>query len=554
MNSTARLTRFILLDRWSMRLLIVVLALVASISGLAVPFYQKSFMEQQSLFHFFICTGLALVSFLCFQLTGFFGQRESLFSQRKISSTLYQHILALKPLTISHRTTGEMVSLYTSDIPSATMWLEQTLPYALTTAFPLILTPIFLNHVYHIPYLFSLGITLVLIAINIAMAYRQAVFFYQFKILAGERMGLVNEWIQNIKSLKSLSWIPGFENKIIKKRREETRNRVAMVTNGQIMNSISSTVTFWLNLLTLFFLLMFNASALTKFEILTLLWVMGIFLSRPLRQLPWFFTMMFDAWTSVRRLAEFLSLQNTESIVKRKTELSPSEALHVENLNLAVGGQMLLQNIHLKIYKKEVVALIGPVGSGKSLLLKSLMGETPFVADHVAMLGHSYLPQESFIMSATIRDNIVFDYDSDKSEGRAENSLKLAQFDIQQDRIQDGLDTLIGERGLNLSGGQKQRLNLSRLFYNPQPVMLLDDPFSAVDVGTEKDLITSVMTLRKSGHTFIVTTQRYSFLNHVDRILFLNEGKIEFNGSYQDFLKIEKYQDFLSGEENHATI
>lgn len=558
LRSTLQLTRFILLDRWPMRLLIVVLALVASISGLVVPFYQKSFMEQQSLLDFFICASLALVSFLCFQLTGYFGQRESLISQRKISSTLYQHILALKPLTTLHRTTGEMVSLYTSDIPSATMWLEQTLPYALTTAFPLILTPIFLNIIYHIPYAVSLGITLTLITINIGLAYRQSVFFYQFKILAGERMGLVNEWIQNIKGLKSLSWIPGFENKIIKKRREETHNRVAMVTNGQIMNSISSTVTFWLNLLTLLFLMMFNTGALTKYEILTLLWVMGIFLSRPLRQLPWFFTMMFDAWTSVRRLAEFLSLQNADSIVKKNTELAPSEALHVENLNLSVEGQTLLQSIHLKIYKKEIVALIGPVGSGKSLLLKSIMGETPFVADHIAMLPHSYLPQESFIMSATIRDNIVFDYDSTDQEGKALASLKLAQFDIDQDRIQDGLETLIGERGLNLSGGQKQRLNLSRLFYNPQPVLLLDDPFSAVDIGTEKDLITSVMTLRNQGHTFIVTTQRYSFLNHVDRVVFLDEGKIEFNGSYQDFLKIQKYQDFLSGtdngEEQHAPL
>ena len=88
-----------------------------------------------------------------------------------------------------------------------------------------------------------------------SMAYRQSIYFSRFKILAAERMGLVNEWIQNIKQLKILNWIEGFESRIIIKRKEETHNRIVMVTNGQIMNSFSSTVSFWLNLFCLVFLI-----------------------------------------------------------------------------------------------------------------------------------------------------------------------------------------------------------------------------------------------------------------------------------------------------------
>ena len=545
---------FILFDRLSVRIGIMLLAFCATLAGLAVPYYQRDFMQHLTTSPLLVCTVLALISFILMQMTNFLGQREALITQKALSEKLYHHILRLKPLTTSHKTVGEMVALYTTDIPSCTMWLEQTIPYALTTAFPLMLAPIFLNIVYHIPYSLTFGLIAVIVCVNLMLARRQSGFFYYFKILAGQRMGLVNEWIQNIRGLKSLNWIQGFESKIIKKRIEETNNRIAMVTNGQIMNSISSSVTFWLNLAILFYVTYAHNELIGQIDIIAVMWVMGVFLSKPLRQLPWFFTMMFDAWTSIRRTGDFFALQNLPyHIENEKAGLKPDESLVVENLNLIIENRTVLKNINLTVKKNEVVAVIGPIGSGKSVLFKSLMRETPFQAKRLDQLPHSYLPQEPFILSATLTENIILDYHVDEKDAevhapKAHAALKHAQFDIEHDRITNGLQTMIGERGLNISGGQKQRLNLARLFYNPLPLFLLDDPFSAVDVGTEKKLIDALFTLKNQGHSFLVITQRYEFLKHCDRIVYLEKGEIKFNGAYADFISETKYQKFIAGD------
>ena len=232
--------------------------------------------------------------------------------------------------------------------------------------------------------------------------------------------------------------------------------------------------------------------------------------------------------------------------------LDKSQCLRIRNLNLYLNNQPLLKNIHFEIKKNEIVGLIGPVGSGKSLLLKSLMKETPFVADQLSISNYSYLPQEPFILSATILENIIFDYSkvTDDNYKKSELSLQQAQFDIEKDRVKDGLKTIIGERGLNISGGQKQRLNLARLFYNPQPLFLLDDPFSAVDIGTEKKIIDVFLNLKNLGHSFLVVTQRYEFLKSCDRILFMDHGELLFNGSYADFIKQERFAQFIRGEDH----
>jgi len=556
MKSTRELIRFILTYRLSSRIIIIILALFATLAGIAVPYFQKEFTQTLSFEILFICTLLAFLSFILLQLTNFLGQREALLAQKVLSQSMYKHILHLKSLTTSDKTVGEMVSLYTTDIPSSTMWLEQTIPYALTTAFPLMIAPLFLKWIYQIPLSLTFGMIVVIIAINIFLARRQSLFFSQFKTLAGQRMGLVNEWIQNIKGLKSLNWVRGFENKIIKKRIEETNNRIAMVTNGQFMNSISSSITFWLNLAVLFFLAFIHQELIHEIDLLAIMWVMGIFLAKPLRQLPWFFTMMFDAWTSIKRLGDFFSLTNIDYKINNQSLIDSRNSLHIKNLSLHIYKNSVLKNISFDIFKGEVVALIGPVGSGKSILIKSIMKETPFEADEIYSTSYSYLPQEPFILSASILENITFDYEKANPESSQKSllSLKQAQFDIEKDRIANGLNTVIGERGLNISGGQKQRLNLARLFFNPQPLFLLDDPFSAVDVGTEKRLIDILMNYKKLGHSFLVVTQRYEFLKSCDRILFLENGTLTFNGTYQELIQIDRFASFIKGEEQKNEV
>ena len=549
MNSGNKtILRIIFLDRPHFRLLILFLSLLAAVLGLAVPYYQKNFLTNVDYSTLTICVGLSFAYMILNQLTLFVGQTESIQAQKKLAEILYRHNLGLKPLTLQKRSIGEIVSLYSVDIPSLTVWLEQSLPYGLTTLFPLILTPFFLALFYDLPLTFSLGLVFALVLLNCLMAYRQSVYFFRFKILAADRMGLVNEWIQNIRGLKILNWIEGFENRILRKRREETRNRMHMLTNGQVMNSISSSVMFWLNLSILGFFIWGYEGTFSKADIISLLWLTGVFLSRPLRQLPWFFTFVFDAWTSYKRLSEFLNLENQSEILLSKVKTDSGLLLEIKNLNLHIENRAILKNIDLKIRPREIVALIGPVGAGKSLLAKSIINETPFTADIFYRDKISYLPQEHFIMSASLRDNMNFYYQSPVDfDSRIIRHLEQAQFSFELDRVTNGLETVIGERGLNLSGGQKQRVSLARQLMQPNSLLILDDPLSAVDVSTEKKMIEEFIKLKDDNYSILLTTQRFSVLPFCTRIVFLNCGVIEFDGSSEDFLNDPRYNSFIRG-------
>ncbi len=548
LKSKQDLVLFFLKERWPYRVLLLSLSIVNAVSGLSLPFLQRQFTQSNQLSDLVICTLLTLLSFMCFQLTNYVGTQEALHLQNKLSGHLYRYFVHLKNMS-SIRSTGEKVALYTTDIPSTTMWLEQSVPYFLTTFFPLILTPFFLQKFYHLPFGFSVLIIALLLAFNLSLAYRQSIFFYRFKILAAERMGVVNEWIQNIRFLKTINWVGRFEKRIFSKRIVETENRIQMVTNGQIMNSFSSSITFWLNLFVLVFILFFELNSpnatFKKDDIFVLFWVMGIFLSRPLRQLPWLITMFFDASTSAQRYVQGLADAQEEPQIKSSPNLSSNQVLKIENLSLTLQDKQLLKNINLTINKGELVGLIGPVGSGKTLLMKSLLKETPFTAEQFNSTLTRFLPQDPFIMSATIRENIDLKYESQLPNDVAEKALHQAEFDLTVDRMQNALETEIGERGLNLSGGQKQRLSLSRVFLDPQPLIILDDPLSAVDIATEKKLLKTILSLKNQGHAFLMSSQRYHFLEMCDRILFIDEGEIRFSGSYSELLQQPALKEFI---------
>ena len=554
LKSKTELVLFFLKERWPYRILLLTLSLLNAVSGLSVPFLQKQFTTSNNVNDLLICTVLTLISFMCFQLTNYVGTIEALHLQNKLSGFLYKYYIHLKNMSAS-RTTGEKVALYTTDIPSTTMWLEQSVPYFLTTFFPLVLTPFFLYKFYNLPFHFSVFIIGLLLIFNLTLAYRQSIFFARFKLLAAERMGVVNEWIQNIRFLKTINWISRFEKRIFSKRIVETENRIQMVTNGQVMNSFSSSITFWLNLFVLMFILFFELKTpearFKKDDIFVLFWVMGIFLSRPLRQLPWLITMFFDASTSAQRYIQAIADQQEEPQIKPQlpaqsdAQSHSTHVLDIKNLNLVLQGDFKLKNINLTLPAGQLVGLIGPVGSGKTLFMKSLLKETPFTADFFMTAPTRFLPQDPFIMSATIKENIDLKYDSDLPDQKAHEALKQAEFDLTVDRMQNSLKTEIGERGLNLSGGQKQRLSLSRVFLDPQPLILLDDPLSAVDIATEAKLLKTISQLKTSGFTFLMSSQRYHFLQNCDRILYIENGEILFDGTYTELLQNQKLKEFI---------
>lgn len=209
-----------------------------------------------------------------------------------------------------------------------------------------------------------------------------------------------------------------------------------------------------------------------------------------------------------------------------------------------------LVDIDLKITRGETIGVVGKTGSGKTTLVKQLLREYPKGKGELSINGISiddisldmlrswigYVPQDHVLFSKTVRDNILFGHIENTSESQLDNAIQLASFKQDIEMLPEGLETLVGEKGVALSGGQKQRISIARaLIRNPQ-ILILDDSLSAVDAKTEQNIIKNIKKER-AGKTTIITTHRMTAVQHADQIIVLEDGKIVERGTHEQLIQ-----------------
>lgn len=585
------LTRKILADRFLWKFVILLLAAASAALGLAGPIFQKTFIDSLAhnqstwtgaeawqsfipLLWFFLCfsTSIAL------QLLAFYlGSREATRVQQELGHSLYTQMLSLKSDRLQGTQVGEVVSLYTTEAAGAATLIDLVWTSGTVTLFPLFLAPFMLKELLDIPVL-PLIVTMTLsLVIMFFLSWRQSRFFHTFKQLAAERTGLVNEWIQNVRALRALGWMTAFERKIFKKRIEETDNRLAMVANGQTMAAMGASIGFLLNLAGIYALVHLRpaGAVLTPGEITAMFWALGVYLAKPLRGIPWILTFGLDAYTSIRRIEKFLVLKSDRLNVldlPKQTEPPQPPLLDIRDLNLKLGGKEVLKHISLCVPKPELIAIVGSVGSGKTLFVQSLLGEAPAsfgvytingksvakMSEEELLRQYSLVPQDGFIASTSIQNNILMEYERrDQVAGSKPGvfrSLAGARLDLEGEGFTDRESTIIGERGINLSGGQRQRLGIARALYADRPILILDDALSAVDVNTERAMIDSLFRDQLKDRLVLLITHRHLTLPLTDRVLFFKNGRLYADGKFEELLATStEFHHFIHEEQKKET-
>jgi ABC-type multidrug transport system fused ATPase/permease subunit len=270
--------------------------------------------------------------------------------------------------------------------------------------------------------------------------------------------------------------------------------------------------------------------------------------------------MFLDGLTSCRRLSVVFALPAEDAGAtsaatpkgnSARTERATTHGLSVRGLGLSIDGKRLLSGIDLQIAPGELVAVVGEVGAGKSLLIDALLREVPaeFEAyeidgeDALAMdfadirKHYALVPQDGFVMSASLRDNVALEYGAPAgSDSDVVRSLTLSAFDPSTESLTAGLDTELGERGVNLSGGQRQRIGLGRAHFSDRAIVLLDGCLSAVDVDTERRLVDDLIDGAWRGRTRILVTHRLSVLPRADRVILMGKGKVVASGRYEELM------------------
>ncbi|WP_138493887.1 ABC transporter ATP-binding protein [Paenibacillus pinistramenti] len=207
-----------------------------------------------------------------------------------------------------------------------------------------------------------------------------------------------------------------------------------------------------------------------------------------------------------------------------------------------------LEHVRLALKRGETLGIVGRTGAGKSTLLKQLLHEYPLGTGELLVSGvpiqsiakdelHSwigYVPQEQILFSKTVRQNIQYGR-PDADDGLIMDAIRTASFDGDLHTLSDGLDTLVGEKGVALSGGQKQRVSLARAFIADPEILILDDALSAVDARTEARIIENIRS-KRSGKTTLIATHRLSAIEHADHIIVLEKGRIAEEGTHEELL------------------
>jgi len=194
-----------------------------------------------------------------------------------------------------------------------------------------------------------------------------------------------------------------------------------------------------------------------------------------------------------------------------------------------------IKNINLNIPRNSLTAIVGSVGSGKSSLVNALIGEMKCESGDITYSGSiGYCPQQAWIQNATIKDNILFGKEYDKEKYK--KVIKSCALTSDLKMFPNGDMTEIGERGINLSGGQKQRISLARVVYFDSDIVFLDDPLSAVDAHVSRYLFDNCILDALSNKTRILVTHQLHILPKVDYIIYLNNGEIIEQGTFDELM------------------
>ncbi|MEO2203522.1 ABC transporter ATP-binding protein [Paenibacillus pabuli] len=222
--------------------------------------------------------------------------------------------------------------------------------------------------------------------------------------------------------------------------------------------------------------------------------------------------------------------------------------IEFHNVSFGYGQYSILNDISLTIPQGSSVALVGMSGGGKSTMIKLLIGlvkknSGKLLVDGVdidelklnSYYDHiSYLSQETPIFDATIRDNICFDQPvSDTVLYELLDKVHLKNTIL---KWPEGLNTLVGERGVKLSGGERQRLAFARILFQRRNVLILDEPVSALDNITEKSIMETILK-EFSGKTVIIVAHRLNFIRQVDQIVVMDQGRIAGYGPFDKLIQ-----------------
>lgn len=501
----------------------------------------------------FFLLGTALIVSISRFLWRFFIQGASRRIEEGIRGKIYNKLLTLDETFFNTYKTGDLMARSTNDIQSVRM--------ATGMAFVAFTDGLFMTTVILV-ILFSQNpglagwIIAPLPVITLIIIFAGTLLMQRFRAVQqgfSKLSDLAQEFFSSVSNLKSMAREEYAETLFVKANREYQDANMSLVKLWGLFFPLVFFLGGMTNLLLLYFggHEVMNAN-LSPGDFIATLSYLGM-LIWPMLGAGFTVNLIQRGRTSMKRINEIL---NHDPRVKspeypQELEISDMPDIEIKNLSFSYNEENVLKDINLTIKAGQKIGILGSTGSGKTSLLKQLprilnTPENSIFINGTDIAGlkleelrsyFSYVPQDHFLFSQTIKENILFS-NPDAPESLLESATDASGLARDLPILPDGIKTQIGERGVSLSGGQKQRASLARGILSTSPVLLLDDPLSAVDLETENFILSRIFDFNPK-QSILLISNRTSTLSKCDYIYVLDKGEIIQHGTHQSLMQEE---------------
>lgn len=476
---------------------------------------------------------------------------QSAFYMKEVKLNLYQKIINMRIQFFEKFRSGDMMTRFTSDVQVIEEFMGYgIMSFMLSAGTYFIIIPIMLSISWKVTLLSIIPSSLIILPFIVLTRKQEEAVTQQRDAVAA----LSNEVLEVIEGIR-VTRAYGNKQEASQGFRAKTRDLASKADRIMYYQAAFGRLSITIMSLTAALVigvggLEMAAGHLTLGQIIALQ-LYSVSLAEPLWSLTDLVVIYQDAKVSHGKIQELLQ-EGDDMDNHGRQPLRDLEEIALADYSFRYQGahQDSLSHINLRLKKGQTLGIVGKTGSGKTTLVRQFLRQYPVgqgdfqvndrpISDYIrhdieSLIG--YVPQEHLLFSRSVRENILFGKPS-ASQKQVDVAVAIAAFSQDLERMSDGYDTLIGEKGVAISGGQKQRISIARAMIKEPELLILDDALSAVDARTERIIIENIQTLR-AGKTNIITSHRLSAVEHADWIIVLDQGRIVEEGRAADLMAL----------------
>ncbi|XP_032908320.1 ATP-binding cassette sub-family C member 4 [Catharus ustulatus] len=548
-GKTPHLTKAIILCYWKSYLVFGVFTMIEEtlkivqplILGKIIRFFENYDASNEAALSFAYYAGALSVCTLILatmhHLYFYHVQRAGMKLRVAMCHMIYRKALRLSNVAMAKTTTGQIVNLLSNDVNKFDqvtiflhfLWAGPLQAIAVTVLLWMEIGPSCLA---------GMAVLIILLPVQTGIGRLFSSLRSKTAALTDVRIRTMNEVISGMKIIKMYAWEKSFAELVNGLRRKE----IAMVMKSSYLRGLNLASFFVASKITVFMTFMayvLLGKPISASKVFVAVSLYGAVRLTVTLFFPSAVERVSESLISIRRIKNFLMLDEVSHFQPQLHGSNENIILHVQDLTCYWDKSLetpALQNISFTVRRGELLAVIGPVGAGKSSLLSAVLGELPKDSGLINVTGRiAYVSQQPWVFSGTVRSNILFDKEYEKE--KYENVLKVCALKKDMELLANGDLTVIGDRGATLSGGQKARVNLARAVYQDADIYLLDDPLSAVDAEVGRHLFEKCICEALHQKISVLVTHQLQYLRAANQILILKDGKMVGKGTYAEFLR-----------------